>query len=254
MDFFGFVYFPILFIRSHFNQQKMAFLRRAQIQDLISLNLQGVVLVQLHIISGQISFQAGQVALAISPVCVNYFFRIHQPGSIDIGILGDLDHALSSSTGSQVQQSVCAGLPGEMLAVITWFQAICFGGNPDLIKTQCPIVSLIFFAVGDTGTGGQVLDITGSDGVVIAQTIAMREFALYTVGEDLHLRVGMRVKPAVWLQHEFIQCTQHAEIHILRIFIFRVGKVKSTAVPAVVSVVNPLGGNSLQHLFNPQLK
>ena len=93
----------------------------AQIQDFVPPYFQGIVLVQMNIVDGQIPLQASQVALAISPICINYLFRTNQPGGIDVGILSDLDDTLPARSGCYVEQFIRTGQPGEMLAVIAGF-------------------------------------------------------------------------------------------------------------------------------------
>ena len=85
-------------VLSHLNQQEVNIFLRAEVEVFPSPDLQGIPLGQFDVVDQQPTVQANQVALPSLIIDIHHWFPMRQFGGINVGILDNLDDAISLIT------------------------------------------------------------------------------------------------------------------------------------------------------------
>src|SRR5258706_3013351 len=156
-------------------------------------------------------------------------------GQPKVGVLMDGDGAVAASlAGDQVQLSGWSVFKGLLRVARRYALAVWL--NPDLQQMHGFILRRIEFAVLDSGAGGHVLHIPGTDHAAVAHRILVLQRAAEDVGDDFHVAMRMLSKTHARHYQVVIDDAQAAEARPLRIVIVREAESVITVKPPVFGV------------------
>src|SRR5690606_10513800 len=135
------------------------------------------------------------------------------------------------------------GTPGR-------WQAALVRDDPDLGYPGLPGLQIVF-AMDDAGAGAHDLDVARFGASLVALVVAVADRTFAHIGDDLHVRMGMRWKAGAGLDGVVVPDAQRAPVDPLRVVVVGEGEVVPGIQPAVVGGAEASKGPAFDHLVLP---